>query len=121
MTREEKIEEAAQKYVGFIGVGDKISLKDAFKIGEEWALANQWHSVADGDLPTQDGEYLVLVSDVPEFFRYNVESNFWSKSRANFYKYWCSQKTLLIGWRFRNYQRKEEENERLATKQSTPY
>lgn len=94
MTREEKIKEAAQKYVGFIGVEDKISLKDAFKIGAEWVLANQWHSVADGDLPTKDGEYLVLVSDVPEFFRYNVESNYWSKSRAVFYKDWCAQESI---------------------------
>lgn len=38
MTREGKIKEAAQKYVGFIGAEDKISLKDAFKIGAEWAL-----------------------------------------------------------------------------------
>lgn len=38
MTREEKIKAAAQKHVGFIGVEDKISLKDAFKIGAEWAL-----------------------------------------------------------------------------------
>lgn len=51
MTREEKIKEAAQKYVGFIGVEDKITLKDAFKIGTEWALGNQWHSVVDGDFP----------------------------------------------------------------------
>ena len=91
MTREEKIKEAAQKYVGFIGVEDKITLKDAFKIGVEWVLANQWHSVADGDLPTQDGEYLVLVLGVAEFFCYNVESNYWSKSRASFYKDWCVQ------------------------------
>lgn len=94
MTRSEKIKEAAQKYVGFIGVEDKITLKDAFKIGVEWVLANQWHSVADGDLPTQDGEYLVLVSDVPEFFCYNVESNYWSKSRAFFYKDWCVQERI---------------------------
>nr|DAW03026.1 MAG TPA: Protein of unknown function (DUF551) [Caudoviricetes sp.] len=91
MTREEKIKEAAQKYVGFIGVEDKITLKDAFKIGVEWVLANQWYSVADGDLPTQDGEYLVLVLGVAEFFHYNVESNYWSKSRASFYKDWCVQ------------------------------
>lgn len=91
MTREEKIKEAAQKYVGFIGVEDKITLKDAFKIGAEWVLANQWHSISDGDLPTKDGEYLVLVSGVPEFFCYNVESNYWSKSRASFYKDWCVQ------------------------------
>lgn len=94
MTREEKIKEAAQKYVGFIGVEDKITLKDAFKIGVEWALANLWHSVADGDLPPKDGEYLVLVSGVPEFFSYNVESNYWTKSKAGFYKYWCSQKSI---------------------------
>lgn len=94
MTQEEKIKEAAQKYVGFIGVEDKITLKDAFKIGVEWVLANQWHSVADGDLPPQDGEYLVLVSDVPEFFCYNVESNYWSKSREFFYKDWCAQERI---------------------------
>lgn len=58
MTREEKIKEAAQKYVGFIGVEDKISLKDAFKIGAEWVLANQWYSVADGDLPQNSNEVL---------------------------------------------------------------
>ena len=94
MTREEKIKEAAQKYVGFIGVEDKITLKDAFKIGVEWVLNNQWHSAADGDLPTKDGEYLVLVSDVPEFFCYNVESNYWSNSRASFYRDWCVQKEI---------------------------
>ncbi|WP_311354004.1 hypothetical protein [Alloprevotella tannerae] len=38
MTREEKIKEAAQKFVGFIGAEDKITLEDAFKIGAEWAL-----------------------------------------------------------------------------------
>ena len=94
MTQEEKIKEAAQKHVGFIGVEDKIDLKDAFKIGAEWALANQWHSVADGDLPTKDGEYLVLVLGVAEFFCYNVESNYWSKSRAFFYKDWCAQERI---------------------------
>ena len=91
MTREQKIKEAVQKYVGFIGVEDKITLKDAFEIGVEWGLANQWHSVADGDLPTQDGEYLVLVLGGAEFFRYNVESNYWSNSRASFYKDWDVQ------------------------------
>lgn len=84
MTREEKIKEAAQKYVGFIGVEDKITLKDAFKIGVEWVLSNQWHSIADGGLPTKDGEYLVLVFGVADFFSYHVESNYWSKSRVFF-------------------------------------
>lgn len=94
MTREEKIKEAAQKNVGFIGAEDKITLKDAFKIGVEWVLANQWHSIADGDLPTQDGEYLVLALSGAEFFCYNVESNYWSKSRAFFYKDWCVQERI---------------------------
>lgn len=94
MTREEKIKAAAQKHVGFIGVEDKIDLKDAFKIGAEWALANQWHSVADGDLPPKDGEYLVLVAGVPEFFNYNTESDYWTKSKIGFYKYWYSQKSI---------------------------
>ena len=98
MTREEKIKEAAQKYVGFIGVEDKITLKDAFKIGAEWVLANQWHSIPDGDLPPTDGEYLVLVSGVPEFFCYNVEGNYWTKSKVGFYKYWCSQKLFRSGF-----------------------
>ena len=31
-----------------------------YKVGlYEGATANPWHSVADGDLPTKDGEYLV--------------------------------------------------------------
>lgn len=63
-----------------------------YKVGlYEGATANPWHSVADGDLPTKDGEYLVLVLGVPEFFCYNVESNYWSKSRASFYRDWCVQ------------------------------
>ncbi|WP_454895294.1 hypothetical protein [Alloprevotella tannerae] len=61
MTLEEKIKEAAQKYVGFIGVEDKITLKDAFKIGAEWVFGNQWHSVASGDLPQND--YAVLCQN----------------------------------------------------------
>nr|DAV79846.1 MAG TPA: hypothetical protein [Caudoviricetes sp.] len=65
MTREEKIKAAAQKYVGFIGVEDKISLKDAFKIGAEWVLANQWHSVADGDLP-QNNTYCFFSIGINE-------------------------------------------------------
>ena len=91
MTRQEKIKEAAQKYVGFIGAEDKITLKGAFKIGAEWALDYQWHSVADGDLPTKDGEYLVLALSGAYFFLYDVKNNYWSKSRASFYKDWYVQ------------------------------
>lgn len=66
-----------------------------YKVGlYEGATANPWHSVADGDLPTKDGEYLVLVLGVAEFFCYNVESNYWSKSRAFFYKDWCAQERI---------------------------
>ena len=91
MTREEKIKEAAQKYVGFIGVEYKISLKDAFKIGAEWALTNPWHSLADGDLPTKDGEDLVLALSGAVIFHYDVKNNYWSKSRASFDKVWYVQ------------------------------
>lgn len=45
MSREEEIKEAAQKYVGFIGAEDKITLTDAFKIGVEWSEAYRWHDV----------------------------------------------------------------------------
>lgn len=66
-----------------------------YKVGlYEGATASPWHSVVDGDLPPKDGEYLVLVSGVPEFFRYNVESNYWTKSKIGFYKYWYSQKSI---------------------------
>lgn len=69
-----------------------------YKVGlYEGATANPWHSVADGDLPTKDGEYLVLVLGVAEFFCYNVESNYWSKSRAFFYKDWCAQE-IITHW-----------------------
>ena len=69
-------------------------LECAYIKGAEWAdehPKSPWHSVADGDLPTQDGEYLVLVLGRAEFFRYNVESNYWSNSRAAFYKDWDVQ------------------------------
>lgn len=72
-------------------------LECAYIKGAEWAdehPKSPWHSVADGDLPTKDGEYLVLVLGVAEFFCYNVESNYWSKSRAFFYKDWCAQKEI---------------------------
>lgn len=55
----ERIKEAAQKYVGFIGVEDKITLKDAFKIGAEWALANQWYEI-DEELPPIDEDCLFI-------------------------------------------------------------
>lgn len=71
-------------------------LECAYIKGAEWAdehPKSPWHSVADGDLPKEDKEYLVLVSalGVPAFFHYNVESNYWRNSRASFYKDWCVQ------------------------------
>lgn len=39
-------------------------LECAYIKGAEWAdkhPANPWHSVADGDLPTKDGRYLILM------------------------------------------------------------
>lgn len=89
------IEQAAREYADVAKpylLGEEMELvRNAFEAGAEWALANQWHSVADGDLPTKDGEYLVLVFGVADFFSYHVESNYWSKSRAFFYKDWCEQ------------------------------
>lgn len=62
MTKEEKIKEAAQKYVGFIGVEDKITLTDAFKIGAEWVLANQWHEISRDKNPN-DVDILIRFED----------------------------------------------------------
>ncbi|WP_303762426.1 hypothetical protein [Alloprevotella tannerae] len=93
MTREEKIKEAAQKYVGFIGVEDKISLKDAFKIGAKWAdeyPANSWHSVADGDLPNKDGRYLTLhTNGIPCIHAFNTQYRRWViNAYQSIVKYW---------------------------------
>ena len=92
MTREEKIKEAAQKYVGFIGVEDKISLKDAFKIGAEWALANQWNSVADGVL-LQNCTEVICQNDIDLVVGYfsRVDNCFYdadSEDRLTDVEYW---------------------------------
>ena len=97
MTREEEIRQAALAYSFDTDGGHSGDLnagRDDFIEGAKWAdehPATFWHSVADGDLPTKDGEYLVLVFGVADFFSYHVESNYWSKSRVFFYKDWCAQ------------------------------
>ena len=99
MTRKEEIRQAALAYSFDTAGGHSGDLnagRDDFIEGAKWAdehPATFWHSVADGDLPTKDGEYLVLVLGVAEFFCYNVESNYWSKSRES-YKDWCVQERI---------------------------
>ena len=74
-----------------------LAIETAFEAGAKWAdehPATLWHSVADGDLPTENKEYLVFVFGVVDFFHYHVKSNYWSKSRAYFYKDCCTQEEI---------------------------
>lgn len=89
MTREEIIKQGAPIEPNCF---ETVREEQWYKVGLfEGATSNPWHSVADGDLPTKDGEYLVLVFGGTDFFHYHVESNYWSKSRVSFYKDWCAQ------------------------------
>ncbi len=62
MTQEE-ISQAAEDYAKNYGYFncDIDDVFIAFEDGAKWALSNMWHSVADGDLPEEDGRYLVLM------------------------------------------------------------
>ena len=100
MTREEEIRQAALAYSFDTDGGHSGDLnagRDDFINGAKWAdehPATLWHSVADGDLPTENKEYLVFVFGVVDFFHYHVKSNYWSKSRAYFYKDCCTQEEI---------------------------
>lgn len=63
-----------------------------YKIGlYDGASSKVWHSIADGDLPKENGEYIVLENGVAEFYMYDKDANYWSKSREEFHKDWLSQ------------------------------
>ena len=68
MNREEKIKEAAQKYIYNKRYSDWNIRPCVFEAGATWAdrhPVNSWHSIADGDLPQKKGNY--LCSDGEEF------------------------------------------------------
>ena len=68
MTREEKIKEAAQKYIYNKRYYESNIRPRIFEAGATWAdrhPVNSWHSIADGDLPEKKGNY--LCSDGEEF------------------------------------------------------
>lgn len=62
MTREE-ISQAAEEYAKNYGYFncDIDDVFMAFEDGAKWALSNMWHSIDKGDLPEEDGRYLVLM------------------------------------------------------------
>ena len=69
---------------------------------EEWynvglfdgASSKVWHSIADGDLPKEDGEYIVLLYGSAEIFRYYKDDNYWVNARVDFYKDWLVQRDI---------------------------
>lgn len=66
---------------------------------EEWynvglfdgASSKVWHSIADGDLPKKDGEYIILLDGRAEIFEYNKDKNYWINARDSFYHEWWVQ------------------------------
>lgn len=45
------------------------------------ANSNTWHSIADGDLPRENGEYLILLNGRIDFYEYDKEKNYWTNNR----------------------------------------
>ena len=99
MTREEQIREAALVYSFDTDgghTGDLNTGRDDFMEGAEWADAhpvNLWHSIADGDLPKESGDYLCYNGyetrigwfDTSDNRFYNPYSRFYEKIEV---KYW---------------------------------
>ncbi len=63
-----------------------------YKIGlYDGASSKVWHSIADGDLPKEDGEYIVLLYGSAEIFEYDKKNNYWKNARDYFYHEWFVQ------------------------------
>lgn len=66
-----------------------------YKIGlYDGASSKVWHSIADGDLPKEDGEYIILLYGSAEIFKYNKDENYWTNAREKFYKDWWVQNDI---------------------------
>lgn len=66
-----------------------------YKIGlYDGASSKVWHSIADGDLPKKDGEYIILLDGRAEIFKYNKDENYWTNAREKFYKDWLVQNDI---------------------------
>lgn len=83
MKREEEIRQSARDYADVARaylLGDEMELvRNAYEAGAEWAdthSASPWHSVADGDLPTElkgdcvDMPFIVVCKDGSRYSAY---------------------------------------------------
>ena len=80
MTQEKEIEQAAREYADVAKpylLGEEMELvRNAFEAGAEWALANQWHSIENGDLPSEDKgdlddlQFIVITKDSNQFLAF---------------------------------------------------
>lgn len=83
ITMNKTIEKAAKEYADVAKpylLSEEMELvQNAFEAGAEWALSNQWHSVADGDLPkelkgnSEDTPFLISFKDGDVIFAYYNE------------------------------------------------
>lgn len=63
-----------------------------YKIGlYDGASSNVWHSIADGDLPKEDGDYIVLIFGRAYVYRYNKKCNYWRNMREEVLEDWHEQ------------------------------
>lgn len=58
------------------------------------ASSKIWHSIADGDLPKENGEYIILLEGRAEIFSYDKDRNYWTNARVDFYKEWWVQSNI---------------------------
>lgn len=59
-----------------------------YKIGlYDGANSKVWHSIADGDLPKENGEYIILLDGSAEIYEYDKDKNYWTNARD----YWCHE------------------------------
>ena len=101
MTRDEIINQGrpSESNCFNIHIGEwwrKVDKKELwYKIGlYDGASSNVWHSIADGDLPKENGEYIILLDGLIEIFEYDKDKNYWTNARDYWYKNWWVQERI---------------------------
>lgn len=58
------------------------------------ANSNAWHSIANGDLPKEDGEYIIFLDGCLEIYEYDKRKNYWTNARNPYCNEWWIQKDI---------------------------